>query len=200
MSKIHYLLIFLIFSTLGVSFWLLMDNDPDPVPEKKIVVTQKEKPKKLANGYVQGVLEVPDLTAGFRRCLNRGYSDVQKEVLEEAMAYFSMREFSSGEFVWNKVVATNDFGESFEYHLTNSDAGLELSIFERENGKTTELLEKKASSLIELKELLSEFEINSNEYAQVFRDRDMTMTLILSKGIMKTLKIVSPKKSVTCKP
>lgn len=200
-SKVHYLLIFLIASTLGISFWLILDEPNQENPSvKKTVAEVISKGKPQDNGYVQGYIEVPDLTAGFKRCLNRGYNDLQKEVLAEAEAYFSDRKFETGKFAWNKVVATNDFGETEEIELLNTSEGMELSFYESENGKRGELKDKRASSLEELKTLLKDMNIISNEYAQTFTDENLEMTLILSKGIMKSLKIKSPKKSVTCKP
>lgn len=201
MSKIHYLLIFLIITTLGVSIWLLSDKE-NPVGEviKKPKALNISKGEKQKNGYIQGFVEVPDLTEGFKRCLNRGYNDLQKEVLAEAEAYFSNRQFESGKFSWNKVSATNDFGEGTIFYLESTDSGIELSSFDMENGKKGALKEKRASSLEELKELLLDMNVVSNEYAQSFKDKDIQMTLILSNGLMKSLKIISPKKSVTCKP
>ncbi len=200
MSKIHYLLIFLIITTVGVSFWLLVDGENIPTVKEEIKAPTISKGVVLKNGYVQGYIEVPDLEAGFNRCLNRGYSDIQKEVLALAQAYFSERDFKTGEFAWNKIVATNDFGESEEFYLENTSEGMMLSNFDLENGKRGELKKKEASSLEELKMIVKDMNINSNEYAQYFKDEDIEMTLILGNGIMKSLKIVSPKKSVTCKP
>ncbi|MFT6070344.1 MAG: hypothetical protein ACJAT2_003229 [Bacteriovoracaceae bacterium] len=201
MSKIHYLLIFLIITTVGVSFWLLVDDNSDPIVKKEVKATPSiSKGSTLKNGYVQGYLEVPDLETGFKRCLNRGYSDIQKEVLATAQAYFSDRDFKTGQFAWNKIIATNDFGESEEFFLENTNEGLMLSRFEIENSKRGELMDKKPSSLEELKEIVRDLNISSNLYAQHFKDEEIEMTLILSNGIMKSLKIISPKKSVTCKP
>jgi hypothetical protein len=185
---------------MGLSFWLMMDGDTSFEPPEKIIQPKVTKGVPLTNGYVQGYIEVPDLSAAFKRCLNRGYSDQQKVLLVEAQLYFSNSEFDSGEFLWSKVIKSNELGQSEELNMAMTKNGLVLSIFESQDGKRGQLKEKRSSNLDELKELVKGSSVSFNEYAQKFLKREVEMTLILSKGLMKTLIIKSPKKTVTCKP
>jgi hypothetical protein len=73
-----------------------------------------------------------------------------------------MRDFETGEFSWNKVVATNDFGESTMFYLEKTENGVELSLYDMENSKKGALKEKGASNLSKLKGLVSEMNIISN--------------------------------------
>jgi hypothetical protein len=80
-SKINYLLIFLIITTLGVIFWLFVDNKASLTDlNKSLEVPSIGKGEKIKDdGYIQGYIEVPDLIGGFKRCLNRGYTDLFKK-------------------------------------------------------------------------------------------------------------------------
>jgi len=198
-SKIHFILIFMIFASVGTSVYLLMDGDSQKPTKTKVLKKKSSNSNSVKTGnYVQGVLKVPDLAKDFKRCLGRGYSPIELEVLREARDIFDDHVFDEGSFSWNKVTYIDELGEKVKLFLGQD---LKLSISkELEGGEFKEIEKVQLDSLEELKERLEGKQVLINEYSQVFVKGEVKMELLLSGGMMKFLKVQSPKKKVICKP
>ncbi len=203
-SKIHYILIFAITCLVGLSVWLLnsdfkFNTAKDSNTSVKVSATTVSKKVKKPNtaDYIQGPQVVPDLEAGFKRCLNRGYTDLQKEVLSDARNAFINKDFDEGKFSWSRVQLYDEMDNLFLYHL-NDKMVLDISKKEDKLFVKTETVKK--SSLDDLKQRLAGKKIVLNLYAQTFRKDALNMDLVLENGLMKSLIIRSPKKRVVCKP
>lgn len=185
---------------MGSSIYLLMEGDTQKTSLK---VAKKTKPSSKSlnertGNYVQGVLEVPNLARDFKRCLGRGYSPIELEVLREARDIFDDHVFDEGTFSWNKVTYIDELGEKVKLFL-GQDLNLKISK-ELEGGEFREIEKVQLDSLDELKERLEGKQVLINEYSQIFVKGDIKMELLLSGGKMKFLKVQSPKKKVICKP
>lgn len=206
MSKIHYVLILSICLLVALSAWLLLGDIKEDEVAQEPVKTEAQsyfsdnRPKKaepVVSRYVQGVIVVPDLEQDFKRCLNRGYDDIQKDVLRDARDAFSDKSFDDGKFSWNKVIFIDDLNEKKQYYL-NEQFVLEISEFK--DGKFELVKKEDDVSLDDFKEKLIDKKISFNLFSQKLTKGDLIMDLLLENGLLKSLIINSPKKRVVCKP
>ncbi len=187
--------------SLGSSIYLIMEDDEQQRSASKVKPSLSQ-PKKInttnTSNYVLGVLEVPDLNRDFKRCLGRGYSSVELEVLREARDIFDDQVFDEGTFSWSKVIYIDEEGDKVKIFLGED---LKLSVSkELESGDFKEVEKVQLGTLEELKDRLEGKQVLINEYSQKFVKGDIQMELLLNGGVMKFLKVQSPKKKVVCKP
>ena len=210
MSKIHYLLIFLIITLLSAVGWMLMESGEG---DKEIKVAKKQEDlviqdnrvntaKRNQKAYVQGAIELPDLSYDFERCLKKGYNPKQIKILERAQNAFSDKSFDEGKFSWNKVEFSDEFGELTQLILGhNSEGEMILETLKKNDEGKFEVSETSKEASLEILEARMEgITVLKNEYSHTVRKNDLEMEIILSNGVMKYLKSKTPKKTVVCKP
>ena len=206
MSKIHLILILLIIATVGGSIYLLMEEGEieKKAPQKKVTKSSnvftdsRIKPEVDGKDYIQGILEVPNLEEGFKRCLSRGFSPVELKILRESRDIFEDHVFDEGKFSWNKVIYIDEYGEKMQIFL-GEDLKLKTSK-KMDDGTFKQIELAQLNNLEELKDRLAGKQVLLNEYSQTFKKNGLVMELLLSDGVMKFLKVKSPKKKVVCKP